>query len=66
MKTGASLMFISLPKVWASMLGVGRFMGLAFYLMEAFASLTICVSVLEVILANCMEISHAERKKTPP
>ena len=64
MKAGPSLMFISLPKVFASMHGIGRFVGLAFFLMAAFAALTSCVSVLETIVANCMEIFHTKRKET--
>lgn len=31
--------------------------------MAIFAALTSCISVLEAIVANCMEIFHAERKK---
>ena len=64
MKAGPSLMFISLPKVFASMPTLGRFVGLAFFLMAAFAALTSCVSVLETITANCMEIFHTKRKPT--
>ena len=64
MKAGPSLMFISLPKVFASMPNLGRFIGLAFFLMAAFAALTSCVSVLETITANCMEIFHVKRKPT--
>ena len=64
MKAGPSLMFISLPKVFASMPTLGRFVGLAFFLMAAFAALTSCVSVLETIVANCMEIFHTKRKPT--
>lgn len=64
MKAGPSLMFISLPKVFASMPNLGRFVGLAFFLMAAFAALTSCVSVLETITANCMEIFHVKRKPT--
>ena len=64
MKAGPSLMFISLPKVFYSMHGIGRVVGLLFFIMAAFAALTSCVSVLETITANCMEIFHTERKKT--
>ena len=64
MKAGPSLMFISLPKVFASMRGIGRIVGLLFFVMAAFAALTSCVSVLETITANCMEIFHTKRKKT--
>ena len=64
MKAGPSLMFISLPKVFASMPALGRIVGLAFFVMAAFAALTSCVSVLETITANCMEIFHTKRKST--
>ena len=64
MKAGPSLMFISLPKVFYSMHGIGRVVRLLFFVMAAFAALTSCVSVLETITANCMEIFHTERKKT--
>ena len=64
MKAGPSLMFISLPKVFSSMHGLGRIVGLAFFIMAAFAALTSCVSVLETITANCMEIFHTKRKST--
>ena len=32
--------------------------------MAGFAALTSCISVLESIAANCMELFHTERKKT--
>ena len=64
MKAGPSLMFVSLPKVFASMHGFGRIVGLLFFVMAAFAALTSCVSVLETIVANCMEIFHTGRKRT--
>ena len=64
MKAGPSLMFISLPKVFASMPTLGRPVGLAFFLMAAFAALTSCVSVLETITANCKEIFHTKRRPT--
>ncbi|MDD6350781.1 MAG: sodium-dependent transporter, partial [Lachnospiraceae bacterium] len=34
------------------------------FIMAIFATLTSCISVLEAIVANCMEIFHASRKKT--
>lgn len=64
MKAGPSLMFVSLPKVFASMHNIGGFVGLAFFVMAAFAALTSCVSVLETIVANCMEIFHTKRRPT--
>ena len=64
MSAGPSLMFISLPKVFAAMGKAGVFMGILFFVAAIFATLTSCISVLESITANCMEIFHTERKKT--
>ncbi len=35
-----------------------------FFLMVVFAALTSSVSILETLVANCMEIFHSTRKKT--
>ena len=64
MSAGPSLMFISLPKVFAAMGKAGTFVGLLFFVTTIFATLTSCISVLESITANCMEIFHTGRKKT--
>lgn len=64
MSAGPGLMFISLPKVFDCMGTAGRIIGLLFFILAAFAALTSCISVLESITANCMEIFHTERKKT--
>lgn len=63
MAFGPSLTFISLPKVFEAMGGIGRLVGIAFFLMLGFAALTSCVSVMETLVANCMEIFHQSRKK---
>lgn len=63
MGAGPGLMFVSLPKVFARMGVAGTFVGAAFFIMAIFATLTSCISVLETIVANCMEIFHAGRKK---
>ncbi len=63
MASGPSLTFISLPKVFEAMGGIGRLIGIAFFLMLGFAALTSCVSVMETLVANCMEIFHQSRKK---
>ena len=39
-------------------------MGILFFVTAIFATLTSCISVLESITANCMEIFHTSRKKT--
>ena len=63
MASGPSLIFISLPKVFAAMRGAGRIVAIAFFLMMGFAALTSCVSVMETLVANCMELYHKPRKK---
>ncbi len=64
MSAGPSLMFISLPKVFGAMGKAGVFVGILFFITAIFATLTSCISVLESIVANCMEIFHSSRKKT--
>lgn len=64
MSAGPSLMFVALPKTFYAMGTAGRVIGLVFFLLAAFAALTSCISVLESITANCMEIFHTGRKKT--
>ena len=64
MSAGPSLMFVSLPKVFAAMGRAGVVVGVLFFVTAIFATLTSCISVLESIVANCMEIFHTSRKKT--
>lgn len=64
MGAGTSLMFISLPKVFAAMGTAGIFVGTLFFVAAIFATLTSCISVLESIVANRMEIFRSSRKKT--
>ena len=64
MAAGPGLMFISLPKMFDCMGAAGRIVGLVFFILAGFAALTSCISVLESITANFMEIFHWERKKT--
>ena len=64
MGAGPSLMFVSLPKVFAAMGKAGIFVGILFFVTAVFATLTSCISVLESITANCMDIFHTSRKKT--
>lgn len=63
MASGPSLIFISLPKVFEAMGPAGRIIAIAFFLMMGFAALTSCVSVMETLVANCMEIFHKSREK---
>lgn len=63
MSAGPGLMFISLPKIFHEMGFAGRIIGLVFFVLAAFAALTSCISVLESIVANYMEILNAQRKR---
>ncbi|MBS6396751.1 MAG: sodium-dependent transporter [Clostridiales bacterium] len=63
MASGPSLMFVSLPKVFQAMGGAGGVIGLFFFIMVAFAALTSSVSIMETLVANCMELFHQSRKK---
>ena len=42
---------------------LGQPVAIAFFLMMGFAALTSCVSVMETLVANCMELYHKPRKK---
>ena len=64
MDAGPGLMFSALPKVFADMGKAGTVIGFLFFVTAIFATLTSCISVLESITANCMEIFHTGRKKT--
>ncbi len=61
MAEGPSLMFMSLPKVFASMGPIGNVIGAAFFVMVFFAALTSCVSIMETLVANGMQIIKKER-----
>ncbi len=63
MTSGPSLMFVALPKVFLAMGEVGKVIGILFFVMVAFAALTSSVSIMETIVATCMEIFNASRKK---
>ena len=63
MGVGPSLMFVSLPKVFDAMGPAGTVVGVLFFISAIFATLTSCISVLESIVANCMEIFHKTRKQ---
>lgn len=64
MNQGASLMFVSLPKVFETMGHVGRIVAVTFFVMVVFAALTSSVSIMETIVANCMNKFNMSRQKT--
>ena len=61
--SGPSLMFVSLPKVFDAMGGVGNIVGCTFFAMVLFAALTSSVSVMEAVVASMMDKFHISRKK---
>lgn len=63
MSVGPSLMFVSLPKVFRSMGAAGNMIGLMFFFMVLFAAITSNISIMETLVANCMDIFHQSRKK---
>ena len=64
MKSGPSLMFVSLPKVFESMGTAGIIVGAVFFLMVLFAALTSCVSIMETLVGTIMNIFKMSRRKT--
>lgn len=61
--SGPSLMFVSLPKVFASMGNIGNFLGGLFFAMVLFAALTSEVSVMEAVVSSIMDKFGISRKK---
>lgn len=59
--SGPSLMFVSLPKVFAAMGSVGNVIGCLFFAMVLFAALTSAVSVMEAVVASFMDEFHMTR-----
>lgn len=63
MASGPRLMFVTLPKVFQSMGTVGILAALAFFVMLAFAAITSSVSIMETLVASCMDTFNSTRKK---
>lgn len=63
MTSGPSLMFVSLPKVFAEMGAAGTVVGFVFFIMVIFAALTSSVSIMETLVANCMDLFHQTRSR---
>ena len=63
MSAGPGLIFISLPKIFEAMGSFGTIIGIIFFVMVFFAALTSCISVMEAIVANSMDIFKTDRKK---
>ena len=59
--SGPSLMFISLPKVFAQMGSFGNVIGCMFFAMVLFAALTSSVSIMEAVVSGIMDGFHQKR-----
>lgn len=64
MSAGPSLMFVSLPKVFDAMGSIGTMVGIAFFVMTAFAALTSSVSIMEAIVASVMDKFKMNRRSS--
>lgn len=62
MGSGPSLMFVSLPKVFAAMGFAGNVIGAVFFAMVLFAALTSAVSIMEAVVSSIMDAFHTNRK----
>lgn len=63
MSAGPSLMFISLPKIFAQMGVVGGVIGAVFFVMVLFAAVTSAMSILEAVVSSFIDCFHWSRKK---
>lgn len=61
--SGPSLMFVSLPKVFAAMGSIGNVVGCLFFAMVLFAALTSSVSIMEAIVSSFMDKFKFSRVK---
>ena len=62
MKAGPSLMFITLPKVFATLGGACPWVGMSFFLLVAFAAATSAISLMESCVASACDLLKLERK----
>lgn len=60
---GPSLLFVTMPNVFANM-ALGRLWGTLFFLFMSFAALSTAFAVYENVIANFMELTGMNRKKT--
>ena len=62
MNAGPGLMFVTLPKVFATLGKVGPWLGTAFFGLVIFAALTSAISLYEACVASVCDLLHIERK----
>lgn len=64
MAAGPGLVFVSLPAVFDEMGGIGKIIGLVFFLVLSFAAITSSVSVMEAIVSSIMDKFGFSRRKS--
>ena len=62
MNAGPGLMFVTLPKVFATLGSAGSWVGLAFFALVIFAALTSAISLFEACVASVCDLLHLDRK----
>lgn len=62
MNAGPGLMFITLPKVFATLGAGGAWLGLAFFLLVTFAAATSAISLMEACVASVCDVLKIERR----
>ncbi len=63
MSAGPSLIFVSLPKIFAAMGPIGNVIGPLFFAMVLFAAVTSAMSILEAIVSSLIDRLHWSRGK---
>ena len=61
--SGPSLMFVSLPKVFAAMGNIGNLIGCLFFAMVLFAAITSSISIMEAVVSSLMDKFKWSRTK---
>lgn len=64
MSAGPGLMFVSLPKIFNEMGGIGTFVGIVFFIMVLFAAITSSVSIMEAIVSSIIDEFKLSRKQS--
>ena len=62
MNAGPGLMFITLPKVFATLGTTGPWLGLTFFVLVLFAALTSAISLMEACVASVCDLLKLDRK----
>ena len=62
MNQGPGLMFVTLPKVFATLGAAGAWVGLAFFALVIFAALTSAISLYEACVASVCDLLHIGRR----